>query len=515
MPLSNRPWSPPPRYQTLTTPGRPNYGAEINEVSSRLGTLLMPWQRTVADVATEYDPDTGLFYYRNVIITVPRQSGKTTLLESLVLLLGLMFPKYNMRYTAQTGADARKKLFDDWLPALTTGQFKRYLSARMTNGHEQLVFNQTKSRLGLVATTQKSGHGSTVDLALLDEAFAHKDARLEQALVPAMATRPNAQLWIVSTAGTPEDSPYLLDKVTHGRQLTLEKVNYGTCYFEWSAPDGAAVDDPVVWRDCMPALGRTINEDVVRAAMQSMSESEFRRAFLNQWVASLVDPVIPLDVWAKLVTPSLDLIDPVAIGLDVSPERDYGCIAAAGRLANGNFGVEIIHSGEGTGWMAKKVAEIWHKHRPVGIYLDRNGPVGSLVSELQVLNVPLVEDMPPSAHAKACGLFYDGCMRPDIDGGPDIRHLDQSEFVVALDGAVKRPMGDSWVWNRKASAVNITPIVAATMAYWGIKQHSQIPQVYDLAEIIARKQAGNVAPTKTVNEPASDEPEEIPTFTPV
>ena len=58
--------------------------------------------------------------------------------------------------------------------------------------------------------------------------------------------------------------------------------------------------------------------------------------------------------------------------------------------------------------------------------------------------MPLVNDVPPQALAKACGLFYDGCMRPAIDGGPELRHLDDPTLVAALDGAVKRPMADAW-----------------------------------------------------------------------
>ncbi len=39
----------------------------------------MPWQRYVADVSHEVDPATGLLWYREVIVEIPRQSGKTTL----------------------------------------------------------------------------------------------------------------------------------------------------------------------------------------------------------------------------------------------------------------------------------------------------------------------------------------------------------------------------------------------------------------------------------------------------
>jgi hypothetical protein len=38
--------------------------------------------------------------------------------------------------------------------------------------------------------------------------------------------------------------------------------------------------------------------------------------------------------------------------------------------------------------------------------------------------------------------------------------------VAAVRGAVTRPLGDSWVWSRKSSAVDISPLVAVTLAHW-------------------------------------------------
>ena len=52
-------------------------------MAEALGWPLMGWQRYVADVAGEIDPATGLFAYAAVGLTVPRQSGKTTLTDSL------------------------------------------------------------------------------------------------------------------------------------------------------------------------------------------------------------------------------------------------------------------------------------------------------------------------------------------------------------------------------------------------------------------------------------------------
>ena len=36
-----------------------------------------------------------------------------------------------------------------------------------------------------------------------------------------------------------------------------------------------------------------------------------------------------------------------------------------------------------------------------------------------------------------------------------------------MKGATKRPLGDAWAWSRKNSTVDISPLVAATLALWG------------------------------------------------
>ena len=45
----------------------------------------MPWQQLAADIALEIDPETGDLWYEEVVITVPRQSGKTTLIFALLV----------------------------------------------------------------------------------------------------------------------------------------------------------------------------------------------------------------------------------------------------------------------------------------------------------------------------------------------------------------------------------------------------------------------------------------------
>jgi hypothetical protein len=64
-------------------------------------------------------------------------------------------------------------------------------------------------------------------------------------------------------------------------------------------------------------------------------------------------------------------------------------------------------------------------------------------------------------YARACGAFFDTVDQKQL------RHLGTTEFRSAIKGAATRPLGDAWAWSRKNSGVDITPLVAGTLALWG------------------------------------------------
>jgi hypothetical protein len=46
-------------------------------------------------------------------------------------------------------------------------------------------------------------------------------------------------------------------------------------------------------------------------------------------------------------------------------------------------------------------------------------------------------------------------------------HTTTAALTAAVRGASRRPMGDAWAWSRKNSLVDISPLVAVTLALWG------------------------------------------------
>lgn len=428
----------------------------------------MPWQQYVADVALEIDPATGLLFYREVDLEVPRQSGKTTLILALAVHRARAWvQRQNISYAAQTRNDSRKKWEDDHVAALDASPFgkrkpKPY-RVRLTNGNEAILW-KNGSRHGISASGETSGHGSTIDLGFVDEAFAQKDNRLEQAFKPAMITRPDPQLWVVSTAGrTAGTSPYLWGKVEAGRVRCEANDHPGVAYFEWSAADDMDRADPATWWATMPALGHTVTEAAVAADFASMDPAEFDRAYLNRWNPNATDSVLPGDRWAALGT-STGMHDPPTFAIDVSPDQSSAAIAAAGAGISGRpTAGEIVEHNAGTSWLVPRLQQLKDKgtlsnRRPV--LLDAAGPAASLIPALDAAGIAYVA-VSTQDHGRACGALLDAVLADQVE------HANQPMLDVAVAGASRRTIADRWLWSRRSSSIDISPLVAFTLAHWG------------------------------------------------
>jgi phage terminase large subunit-like protein len=288
--------SPPPRFGTPRT-DRASLGPAVADAAAALGIDLLPWQRHVADVALEHVD--GRLVFRDCDIAVPRQSGKTTLLAMVVLHRLLGAPNQRVAYVAQSRIAGRDKLFREFWPLLSRSPLADMFRLRRAIG-EEAIEATNGGRWELLSSDEASGHGATLDLAVLDECWALSE-RTEAALRPAMVTRPQAQIWRFSTAGTTR-SVYWHDRVEAGRTHVVSGFTDDVAYFEWSAPPDADPGDPATWRACMPALGHTVSEEVVakdRAAMKPASE--FCRAYLN-WLPHEADEgwgYITREMWQK------------------------------------------------------------------------------------------------------------------------------------------------------------------------------------------------------------------------
>ena len=469
-------------------------------MARRLHKPLMPWQQHVADVALELDPDTGELFYEEVVITVPRQSGKTTLLLALMVWRCVMMARrlddmQVVTYLAQSGKMARRKLEREFIPKLrkATG-FREVPHSRarptkptefkpsMNNGSEHILFG-TESFLQIEAPTGTGSHGDVLDVAVIDEAFAREDDLVEQAVDAATVTRRSPQTYVISTAGN-ERSTFLWRKVLAGRRMVESGSGGRSCFFDWSLPDDAPYDDPAVWAQYLPAFGHTITEQRLKArlakALANPDEVDedgyepglpgFLRGYMNRWVKVplLTHGVRPSEIapeaWmaAELVDTGSRIVGRRVIGVGVGPAGVSASLVVAGRRADGVPHVETLLRESGVWWLERRLRDLVTEHDVIAVSWDNGGDARPMAPDVQRACAvgPDVKALPLTGRewAAACEAFAIAVREQRL------HHLGDLLLLDAIGGAFRLPTGDGWRWDTRSATADITPILAATAA---------------------------------------------------
>jgi hypothetical protein len=474
-----------PLYTTLRHPDRKNLGTAAVRLASLLNLTLLPWQLQAIELMTEYEDKR--FCYTDGTLLLPRRSGKSV--WALIMFLVRCYSRSNSFtwYAAQDLKSARELLVTSWLPILDNSQLHGDYKVRLASGSERITFSNGSS-IGLITSTSKvSGHGIDSDLFVQDEGFSLIDSRTELAMKPASATRTEigggSQMLLISTAGTPAGSPYLLSKVERGRQLVASGIQTGSCYVEYAAPPDADISDPRVWAACNPALGYTITEDAIRSEYETLEEVDFRRSRLNIWTETLHDPVVDLVTWEGLIDRDSERGPALAISFDSSPDGKWSSIAAASIREDGLYHVGLLDYGKGTGWITSAVKKLYTEHHPNVVVCDPNSPAALAIPALGELGVQ-VTSIPTVDRAKSFAAFTAA-----VDEGM-LRHMGDPELTDALMGASLKPSGDSFTWSRRGSSVDISPIVAVSEALHAVQTVNTTIFAMRLDETDAYKNAG-------------------------
>lgn len=454
---------PQPRWGTPRRAERPSHGSLAVSVARLMGWDLYGWQRDAADISTEYNPRTRLPHYRTVGLSVARQNGKTTLVLVRVALQ-LIVPKSLVAYTAQDRNMARLKWLQ-YVEALMATPFRdRVKHVSRVNGSEALIMHNGSQFL-IVTPGEGAGRSLSLDLAIIDEAAQHRDMTVVGALGPTTMTRPFAQVWLLSNAGTFDSAMWR--HYTESGRAQVDNPLATLCWLEWAADDDVDVFDRVGWAEANPSMdlpGGVTSVALMDAAM-TLPADTFRRENLNLWVGVSASGGIDQVAWAACRDDDAVPGDALALGLDFTPERDRGALVAAGDR-DGRTPLDVIEAGSDLDRLVTRAGEVAARWE-ANIVIDRGGPAASAVPALERATawgagnhrVRLI-GLPDLA--RACGDFYDAATHARLSHRGDFRLGD------AVSAAAKRRVGDGWVWRRRGNAADITPVIAATLARWGV-----------------------------------------------
>ena len=465
----------PPAHLWIPDAAASTAGGEAADFASSIGITLDPEQKTALDAILAEKSD-GRWAAFEAGVVAARQNLKTFLFLVIAFSDVYIFGSTLVTWTAHEFNTAMASFQDVKDLIETYPHLSRYVSRiSNANGEEGIEFRFPDGRreLRFKARTKSGGRGLTGDRVILDEAFALQPAHMGS-LMPTLSAKSvtgNPQILYGSSAGKVDSAVLrsVRDRGRAGNDPTL-------VYIEWCAPTGGCaqqdcnhvfgsvgcvLDDPERWRLANPAMGRRVSEEWIAGERRSLPPEEFARERLGWWddPAGLVG-ALPPHVWAGCLDADSEIKTVKALAFDVAPDSSWAAISVSGLRSDGRTHIETVDYKPGTAWLAARSGQLVEKYGLGGVFFDEKGPGSAVVPEFEAKKIT-VWPITPAQMPTACGALVKNMLNGRV------RQIGQPELDRAVAQAVRRMVGDSWVWSRRQSPVDITPVTSATFAAWG------------------------------------------------
>lgn len=450
-------------------------GDEAIELAAQHGLILDEWQASDLRDWMSLDDELRWAHFE-VGENVARQNGKGAILEAreLALLAGITDEMLGVHSAHEFKTS--EEHFMRMQALIEEGDLVNHVKTIKRSHGQEGIYMKDGRRLRFVTRTKSGLRGfAGVDYLNLDEAMII-NASSHSAMMPTLrASKAPRGPQLVYTGSAVDQ-----ETMDHGivwtriRERGIRGEDQSLAYLEYSVdaehPDDLsdeAMGDRDFWHQANPALGIRISVEHMEREQASMDPRAFAVELLGvgDWPATdgSADTLISPEEWADVADPDAVLLDPVCIAYDVSPER-HSSIVAAGRSDKGHLMVEVVHSNNGTGWLVDRLVRLYGSHEIAEIVCDGFGPAAAIAKLVDEAGIT-VRRLDSGDYGKACGFFVDAV------GEKTLRHLNQQELDYAIRGARARPLVDRWAWSRTKSHINISPLVAATLALWAAHEN--------------------------------------------
>lgn len=443
----------------------------VHRRSVEMGMPLDGWQQGVARLALA-KREGGLYAAGEggVVLSIPRQVGKTYLIAALVFALCTLFPNLTVIWTAHR-TRTHNETFKKMQSMSRRKKIAPYVAnVRAANGEQEITF-VNGSRILFGARESGFGRGfDEVDVLVLDEAqILSEDAMSD--MVPATNAAPNGLVFLMGTPPRPKDPG---DVFAGARKRALEG-DEDTVYVEFSADPDAKSDDRRQLAKANPSYPHRTSESAIRRMQKLLgSDESFRREGFGIWDEEKLDPkAIKVAAWDRLKA-ALPEESVVSYGVKFTADGSGVALVAAHKPPLGPVHIQPLKQanlGEGIDWLVKELVAL--APGAAQIVIDGKAGVGALISELNDAGVRNKKQLlvPPLDQVLAAHTMFEQNI---ISGG--LSHGGQKEFTAQVTAAKKRTIGKSggWGWDAPEGGT-VVSLDAATLAFWAAKVSKRKP----------------------------------------
>lgn len=439
-------------------------GGDAAKILKAGGMVFDPWQRLIINdwMALE----NGLWICRTCGGSVPRQNGKTGLLEGRAAA-GMLLYNEQVIYTAHLQKTSTET-FEEIASIFDAPALRKYVKdVKTALGREQIIL-KNGARIKFLARTRNGGRGQHGDLLIFDEAQ-ELDVSSQASFIPAISASLNPQ---VIYAGTPPDGESAGEVFRGIREKALKKKTTSAAWFEFSVKTIGDVADRERWAKTNPALGRRILETTIEGECEQMPPDTFARERLGWWTPvreDKADYAIPASKWAACQSSLPKPSGKTAFGVKFSADGSEACLCGAVVPDGAQARIELLErrpTGEGVQWLADFLNARYD--RAACVVVDGRNGVDVLVDKMSNVWRFKGSVIRPAAKQVIAAVSM---LTDAINDQSVTWYSEQKMLAESATTSVKRPIYGGWGFGGE----NAAPIEACALAFWGAKTCKRDP----------------------------------------
>lgn len=443
------------------------------------GITLDKWQSWLIDRVLERYPEdypdptkAGRLRYRQVVISMPRQNGKSVL-GAIFALYGLLMhePGPFVIGVASTAEQARivygRVLYVVQSNPLLSSRFAKMTETRGIKTKDGTGEYQIRASKGDVL------QGIPVSLPIVDELHITKPA-VWNSLVKGTTTKKNGLVVGITTAGDDDSEllKFLYDLGSKSADLEPAQERFG--FFAWQSPaetvpeDDADLAEAILLASPGHYEGRIELGTAITDARSTPDNDVIRYTF-NRFVASQ-SVFIPSERWIQGFRDApFPTKAGVTFSIDRTPDWGYATITAnarQGEFVHSEVAASIVRPTlEGLADLCSRLADLHSEYstfvvdgyslRDLGAELKRRGIRCHVATQGDMIT--------------ASSLLYSMIIRGML------KHSGDEILARQIPHAVRKNVGDGFRISRKDSAVSIDAVISTALGVFGVETVSPVP----------------------------------------
>jgi phage terminase large subunit-like protein len=287
--------------------------------------------------------DHSMRWVTDVILFVPRKSGKTTI-ASIIALYELQFGDAGAEvFTLATNRDQASICFDS--SKAIVENMKPELGAKFIAYRSELkkTGDSTSTYRALSRENRKTGDGKNPSCAMIDEAAQITERQSIEVLHSGMGARKNPLRMYLTTASFTKETKFFED-LSHFRSVLRGAAADSFRWFGllYSIDPGDNWADPAVWGKANPMLGVSVTTQHIQ---QMAEEASAKPASLNEFLCKQLNIYVSANTawvdrryWDDSIKPfPVDKPESTFVAFDLAHTRDLNAVCTLHRYSEENF----------------------------------------------------------------------------------------------------------------------------------------------------------------------------------